>query len=65
MGAGYPKQQDLPGRGTSPRQMHQSNRLQSHIEAMIQMISKNWENPTFYPTIDLFRRFRAKIEATE
>ena len=25
----------------------------SHIEAMIQMISKNWENPTFYPTIDL------------
>lgn len=28
MGAGYPKQQDLPGRGTSPRQMHQSNRLQ-------------------------------------
>ena len=25
----------------------------SHIEAMVQMISKNWENPTFYPTIDL------------
>lgn len=23
----------------------------SHIEAMIQMISKNWENPTFYPTM--------------
>ena len=23
----------------------------SHIEAMIQMIGKNWENPTFYPTI--------------
>lgn len=22
----------------------------SHIEAMIQMIGKNWENPTFYPT---------------
>ena len=37
----------------------------SHIEAMIQMISKNWENPTFYPTIDLFRRFRAKIETTK
>ena len=34
----------------------------SHIEAMIQMIGKNWENPTFYPTIDLFRRFRAKLE---
>lgn len=34
----------------------------SHIEAMIQMISKNWENPTFYPTIDMFRRFREKLE---
>ena len=34
----------------------------SHIEAMIQMISKNWENPTFYPTIDLFRRFRDKLK---
>nr|DAL38150.1 MAG TPA_asm: jmjN domain [Bacteriophage sp.] len=34
----------------------------SHIEAMIQMISKNWENPTFYPTIEMFRRFREKLE---
>lgn len=34
----------------------------SHIEAMIQMISKNWENPTFYPTIDMFRKFREKLE---
>ncbi|WP_394367456.1 DUF6965 family protein [Bacteroides faecis] len=34
----------------------------SHIEAMIQMISKNWENPTFYPTIDMFQKFRAKLE---
>lgn len=34
----------------------------SHIEAMIQMIGKNWENPTFYPTIDMFRKFRAKLE---
>ena len=30
----------------------------SHIEAMIQMI----ENPTFYPTIDMFQKFRAKLE---
>ena len=34
----------------------------SHIEAMIQMIGKNWENPTFYPTIDMFQKFRAKLE---
>lgn len=33
-----------------------------YIDSMISMISKNWENPTFYPTIDLFRKFRAKLE---
>ena len=36
--------------------------VKAHMEAMIQMISKNWENPTFYPTIDMFRRFREKLE---
>lgn len=33
-----------------------------YLEAMISMISNNWENPTFYPTIDQLREFRSKIE---
>ena len=33
-----------------------------YIESMISMILKNWENPTYYPTIDQVREFRAKIE---
>ena len=27
------------------------------------MINRNWENPTFYPTIEQLREFRNKIEA--
>lgn len=29
---------------------------------MISVISKNWKNPTFYPTIDQLREFKRKIE---
>lgn len=39
--------------------------VKTHMEAMIQMISRNWENPTFYPSIDQFRRFRTKIEEAQ
>jgi hypothetical protein len=35
----------------------------SFLSSMIQMISRNWENPTFYPTIDQLREFRKKIES--
>lgn len=34
----------------------------NYLDSMISMISKNWENPTFYPTIDQLRLFREKIE---
>ncbi len=33
-----------------------------YIHAMIAMISNNWENPTFYPTIDQLRELKKKIE---
>lgn len=33
-----------------------------YLEAMVAMISKNWENPTFHPTIDLLREFRSQLE---
>lgn len=32
-----------------------------YLDSMIAVISKNWENPTFYPTIDQLRLFRDKI----
>ena len=32
-----------------------------YLESMISMISKNWENPTFHPTIDQLREFKTKI----
>ncbi|HCJ27456.1 hypothetical protein PO397_23015 [Bacteroides ovatus] len=34
----------------------------SYLSSMIQMISRNWENPTFYPTINQLREFRKEIE---
>ena len=34
----------------------------SYLSSMIQMISRNWENPTFYPTVDQLREFKAKVE---
>lgn len=34
----------------------------SYLSSMIQMISRNWENPTFYPTINQLREFRKQIE---
>lgn len=33
-----------------------------YLESMISMISRNWENPTFYPTIDQLWEFKAKLE---
>nr|DAU34225.1 MAG TPA: jmjN domain [Bacteriophage sp.] len=32
---------------------------------MILVIGKNWENPTFYPTVDQLRLFKEKIEKGE
>lgn len=34
-----------------------------YLESMIAVISHNWENPTFYPTIDQLWEFKAKIES--
>ena len=34
----------------------------SYLSSMIQMISRNWENPTFYPTINQLSEFRIQIE---
>lgn len=33
-----------------------------YLDSMISVISKNWENPTFHPTIDLLREFRSQLE---
>ncbi len=33
-----------------------------YLDSMIAVISGNWGNPTFYPTIDQLRAFRAKME---
>jgi len=33
-----------------------------YLDSMISVISRNWENPTFYPTIEQLRLFREKIE---
>lgn len=39
------------------------NDCKFYIESMIAVISKNWENPTFNPTISQFCLFRDKIGA--
>ena len=33
-----------------------------YLESMIAVISKNWENSTFHPTIDQLRFFREKLK---
>lgn len=33
-----------------------------YLDSMIAVISRNRENPTFYPTVDQLRTFREKIE---
>lgn len=33
-----------------------------YLDSMIAVITRNWENPTFYPTIDQLRFFREKIK---
>lgn len=33
-----------------------------YLDSMISVISKNWENPTFHPTIDQLREFRSQLE---
>lgn len=35
------------------------------LKSMISMISHNWENPTFYPTIGQLRTFRVKVTELE
>ena len=36
-----------------------------YLDSMISMISHNWENTTFHPTIDQFRAFREKLAELE
>lgn len=36
-----------------------------YLESMMSMISHNWENPTFHPTIDQLRSFREKLAELE
>lgn len=33
-----------------------------YLDSMIAVISRNWENPTFYPPIDQLRAFRESIK---
>lgn len=33
-----------------------------YLDSMMSMISYNWENPTFHPTIDQLRSFQSKLE---
>ena len=33
-----------------------------YLDSMISVISRNWENPTFHPSIDQLRLFKEKIE---
>lgn len=35
------------------------------LSTMIQMVSKNWENPTFNTAIDQLREFRLKLESNK
>ena len=35
------------------------------LSTMIQIISKNWENPTFNTAIDQLREFRLKLESNK
>ena len=37
----------------------------SYLESLIAMISRNWENPTFYPPIEQLWEFREKWENKE
>lgn len=36
-----------------------------YLDSMISMISHNWKNTTFHPTIDQFRAFREKLAELE
>lgn len=36
-----------------------------YLESLIAMISRNWENPNFHPTIDQLWEFREKWESKE
>lgn len=33
-----------------------------YLDSMIAVISRNWENPTFYPPVDQLRTFREKLK---
>lgn len=35
------------------------------LGSMISMVSRNWENPTFYPVVDQLRTFREKVAEPE
>lgn len=35
------------------------------LRSMVSMVSRNWENPTFYPVVDQLRTFRVKVTEPE
>lgn len=35
------------------------------LRSMISMVSRNWENPTFYPVVGQLCAFRAKLSESE
>lgn len=37
----------------------------TYLESLVAMIGRNWENPTFHPTIDQLWEFREKWEGKE
>lgn len=39
--------------------------VKSYLESLTAMIARNWENPTFHPTIEQLMEFRNKWEANK
>ena len=39
--------------------------VKTYLESLVAMIGRNWENPTFHPTIDQLWEFREKWEGKE
>lgn len=54
-----------------PTEKYQINKCTSiingklYLESLIAMISRNWENPTFYSTIEQLWEYREKWESRE
>ena len=54
-----------------PREKYELNKCttiingKTYLESLVAMIGRNWENPTFHPTIDQLWEFREKWEGKE